>query len=175
MLIFIILINPILRTQDLELYKKSFEYIVNDTTTINEAFLDTNIISNNIKSISVSSTIVYISIKFIINDIVQYEYYPKNNEAKHKLIQCLIDKENSEYFTSYNIRALEKLNTCSDCGLILYFSQIEHNRLIAQLLISDKYNDDYENTFNKSYADITYLFYFDNSNIEKVFHTIGHN
>jgi hypothetical protein len=159
--------------QDLKKYQKAHEYILSDSTMLNESFKD--YLQNwNHDEICISPIIQYIGILPLINKIVDYEYSPISYIAKKNIIDCLLSNDVDD-FVPYTIDSLQYSNSTNlSCKLKLFNSNIVDNKLLCKVVLCNDCSDNLNESSKKSLVFLMYIIYFENDDIVKVLNTIGY-
>ena len=151
---------------DLEKYRKAYEYILGSSKF--EDFTEYDFPGWEHVNVCVSEQVSDLNLGYFIREIIEYEYGNLDSTEKIRIRDSLIVSEyrKSEFSINEN---LNKLENYKNCDLILYFSEIKDNKLIAKLLICWSITGDYREDIYNTYRSLVFLFYFSKDSIEKVF------
>lgn len=164
----IFILNLLSPNNDSIKYVQAYNYITTSDAVLN-TFSSVESEDSTIVNIWLSPEIISFDPSFFEDDIINYEYNNVSMECKEILKKIL---SQFPYSRSIDVKnnCLSYLNQSSDYNLIIFFSEFNNNRIIAEIVPS-------HNNWPKEYGKIKIpggllklLFYFDDNNIIKIFY-----
>lgn len=164
------LINSILiYSNDTLRYHYAFEYIVNHNSDVKEVFKKLVSDSTNI-CVSLSNQIVAFNFQVFDEEIVDYEYGNADSLTKQRVYDSLNIK--TKPFDYADIKCIcwdNTFNFDNKCELMLFLGVIENNKMIAEIVLKHRMYNDYRSISGYGPVVMTFLFYFENDKVKKVF------
>lgn len=162
-----LILNLLSPNNDSIKYVEAFNYISSSDTIVN-SFIGLKSEDSNIINIWLSPERVSFDPSFFDDEIVEYEYRNVSMECKQTIKQILNQYPYSRSIDEKN-NCLSYLNQKYDYDLILFFSEVNNNRVIAEIVPFHKnWPREYEK-IKMPGGLLKLLFYFDGNNINKIF------
>ncbi|MCB0724895.1 MAG: hypothetical protein KDC73_09310 [Ignavibacteriae bacterium] len=147
-------------------YWNAFNYIKN-SSEIKEHFKKYGM---NTLRIKVSSQITHADLIYFLDEVSEYELSDYNSTEKDSILHLWEREYYSKDLVMKIDSSLDRLNSDPYYDLLVFFSEIENNKLYANIEIFFIYEDLYDIIKYSRSSIVKLLFYFDeNDNIKKVF------
>jgi hypothetical protein len=167
--IIIILKSINLFANDTLRYNSAYEFLSNNIDSIKKVFVNTVNDTTNLCFI-VSNQIIPFTYSVFIDEVMEYEYSNSDSNTRMRVSDSLKYKVKGIDYREIKCMCwsdIYKIN--KNCELIVFFGTIENNKMIAEIVIRHREYNDYNSIANYGPVVMTFLFYFDNDNISKVF------
>lgn len=145
-------------------YYKAFEYIKNSKAIEEKFYWLRNEKSKDSLDIYVSYEIIEIELFNFRDEIINYEFPDCSIELKERIKDLFIDDPT---FVTKIDKSLSYLNKSKNIDIVIFFSEIEFNRLTVRIKL---YIKDYGKKFNRHYYatahanELLFLLYFNENN-----------
>ncbi len=168
-ILIVIFYSTTLLANDTLKYRSVYEYLVSNSDSIGRVFRAISVDTTN-SCFIVSDQIIPVTFSIFADEITAYEYSDSNEVERRRFSDSIKYRSKKFDLNDIEYMYLESffINR-NDCELILFFGKIECNKMMAEILIRHKESDDYRVIHDYGSVVMTFLFYFEDDKVNKVF------